>query len=205
MKIFIKTSFRRALIEKIENLSKYLVRQVSQNVAPSISYMEGRNWGWCKNESEESSDMDAREEVSLCQKTLNFTGVDNRQRFALVLAIVAFVHEKLTHHSKNMTDKHFYCTRRSYYYELKNRLVGKFVEKQQHVDNAINQICMVLDCGPWEIGETFVLSFFIIKSLTQNYKFILKFDLDLRFKFLFLQCFEKFWQAHIVKNTDKIL
>ena len=87
------------------------------------------------------------------EKVLRFSGYENRQRFALIMHVLSFVHEKLVANSEITDNNNFYCTKRSFYYELKNKIVGKFIKSQITVDHAIDEVSTMLECGPWEIGK----------------------------------------------------
>ncbi|XP_011501627.1 PREDICTED: meiotic recombination protein SPO11-1 [Ceratosolen solmsi marchali] len=67
------------------------------------------------------------------------------------MRLMSYVHYNLLQNLNNVDDD-FYCTKRAFFYSLKNEFIKRFVVKQGKVDWAINEISMLLECGPWELG-----------------------------------------------------
>ena len=131
-----------------------VVTQISQDKTPTITYVSNNNELTLQEESKKlDGNIEEFEECEKKVKSIKFTGFSGRKKFALIMHIIAFVHEKLIAYSKTSENENFYCTRRSFYYELKNKMAGKIVDKQLSVDQAVNDVSLILECGPWEIGK----------------------------------------------------
>lgn len=135
-----------------------MIEQICDEKTPSITYID-KKYSSCNN-NDESPETENSEEFIEQEKTIKFSGYELRKKFAIIMNIISYIHEKLIANSQMTNSSNFYCTRRSLYYELKNKLVGRFVENQRTIDQIVNQISMMLDCGPWEIGEFLLILFF---------------------------------------------
>ncbi|OXU23439.1 hypothetical protein TSAR_008584 [Trichomalopsis sarcophagae] len=145
---------RRFLVKLIEDTVRDLLQSVDKNETPKILFDDGRNSGWSSNSSSSmfsESEGSGTSSSGSREKTLKFTANKCRQRFALIMRVLEHVHGNLVNNLDN-SESDFYSTRRSFFYTLKNEDIKRFVKREQQVEWAINQVTMMLECGPWEIG-----------------------------------------------------
>ena len=121
-----------------------------------LEYDDGRDSGWSSCQSE-SLNCDRR------VKRLVFSASQNRQKFALIFRILDDTYQNLIKNSDKTGDD-FYCTKRALFYKFKNEVIKRFVKRQQKVEWAINQVTLLLDCGPWELGKFNINNFTLHES-----------------------------------------
>ncbi|XP_058801823.1 meiotic recombination protein W68 [Phymastichus coffea] len=153
---------RQQIISRIEDVLSDLIIAISRNETPSLVYADGKSSGWSSNSSESmgstgSDGMGDRSESSEDSvghvKMLKFSGNATRKRFAIIMRILEYVHAKLIANVDETSDS-FYCTKRAFYYSLKNEPVKRFLDKPEKVYLCIGEVATMLDCAPWEIGFT---------------------------------------------------
>lgn len=163
---------RKDLIARIEAVTlKIIAEQISARRAPCISYCSGQNVIPKLSTREEniysghSVDLQQRtiffndtliaeeqtindedtSQNSIEKTTVDFTVKSSRNKFVLMMVIIAEVHHLLL---TNTTK-----TRRSLYYDLKNKTTEYLVPHQGYVDRALNDIANLLECAPWDLSE----------------------------------------------------
>lgn len=145
---------RARLIHRIENIICELAESARRGEKPTLSYDDGKNSGWINS----CSMLPDSEPLALGShtKTIVFSGHRKRQRFALIMRVMAHVYRNLTAHLGNHVDNEFYCNKREFYYSLKNEKIKRFVRGQGNVEWAIDQVTMLLECGPWDLGKEII-------------------------------------------------
>ncbi|XP_014213397.1 meiotic recombination protein SPO11-1 [Copidosoma floridanum] len=152
-------TLRCELIRRIESITQSLVLSLSRGEKPKITYDDGRESGWTNTSNSISTSnsftQNADNQISTSSerrlKTIRFSGNQGRQRLAIIMRIFQHVHTNLIANLVK-TDDDFYHTRRAFFYSLKNEHIKRFVKKQDRVLRAINEVAMILQCGPWDIG-----------------------------------------------------
>lgn len=158
---------RQQIISRIEDVLSDLIGAISCNDTPTFTYVDAKNSGWSINSSEsisstssESMMIDEKSQSSedsgassSNMKTLKFTGNATRKRFAIIMRILEYVHAKLIANLDETSDCTFYCTKRAFYYSLKNEPIKRFVDKPEKLYLCIAEVAKMLECAPWEIGE----------------------------------------------------
>lgn len=141
------------MVKLIEDTVRDLLQSVDKNETPKILFDDGRNSGWSSNSSS-SMFSESEGSANSREKMLKFTANKCRQRFALIMRVLEHVHGNLVN-NLDSSESDFYSTRRSFFYTLKNEDIKRFVKREQQVEWAINQVTMMLECGPWELGMFF--------------------------------------------------
>ncbi|XP_011871069.1 PREDICTED: meiotic recombination protein SPO11 [Vollenhovia emeryi] len=166
---------RKNLITRIEAATLKIIEQISRERAPSISYFSGQNirlksdtrkknvYSECSAHSQQTStsssdhlsdfaqEKDADNEDTsqnsekTKRKTVDFAMTRSRNKFVLMVVIMAEAHRLLI---SNTTK-----TRRSFYYDLKTKTTTSYlVPDQTYVDRALNEVANLLKCAPWDLG-----------------------------------------------------
>ncbi|KAJ8668161.1 hypothetical protein QAD02_009824 [Eretmocerus hayati] len=149
---------RRELVQQIENLVVQVVGAISRGEKPSFRYDDGRDSGWSSCSSGQQSSCGGNSDFptnSSDSKKLKYTGTKSKQRFAVVMRVLSHAHANLVKYLENkdgIEEDEFYCTKRAFFYSLKNEDCKRFVKKQERVEWAINEATLLLDCGPWDLG-----------------------------------------------------
>ena len=178
---------RNDLIARIEAVTLKIIKQISSEQAPCISYFSGRNdisklsihkenlgcsvdpdsqvregtmfFNDALIDFVEEQSTDNRDTQNLEKTTVDFAVKSSRKKFVLMMVIMAEVHHLLL---TNTTK-----TRRAFYYDLKKETTKYLVPIQQYVDRALNDIANLLECAPWNLSEL-VRYYLIIGSLIIN-------------------------------------
>ncbi|XP_029160281.1 meiotic recombination protein W68 isoform X2 [Nylanderia fulva] len=77
------------------------------------------------------------------KKTIDFAIENSRNKFTLMVMILSEVHHLLL---TNTTK-----TKRSFYYDLKNKVTKSLMLNQRSIDCALNSVANLLDCAPWDL------------------------------------------------------
>ncbi|XP_018049212.1 PREDICTED: meiotic recombination protein W68 [Atta colombica] len=162
---------RNDLIARIEAVTLKIIKQISSEQAPCISYFSGRNdisklsthkenlgcsvdpdsqvregtmfFNDALIDFVEEQNTDNRDTQNLEKTTVDFAVKSSRKKFVLMMVIMAEVHHLLL---TNTTK-----TRRAFYYDLKKETTKYLVPIQQYVDRALNDIANLLECAPWDL------------------------------------------------------
>lgn len=164
---------RKDLVARIEVITLKIIEQISTGQAPYISYFSGQNIiskysireenyteysqlddprqgtmsfnDSLTNFADEQDSGDGDTSQNLEKTTVDFAVKSSRNKFVLMVVIMAEAHRLLL---TNTTK-----TRRSFYYDLKNETTGYLVPDQRYVDRALNDVANLLKCAPWDLSE----------------------------------------------------
>lgn len=166
---------RKDLIARIEAVTLKIIEQISSEQAPCISYFSGPNdisksstrkeniYPGCSVDPDsqvrektmffndaltdfvEEQDTNNKDTQNLEKTTVDFAVKSSRNKFVLMMVIMAEVHHLLL---MNTTK-----TRRAFYYDLKKETTNYLVSNQRYVDRALNDIANLLECAPWDLSE----------------------------------------------------
>lgn len=162
------------LIARIEAVALKIIKQISTGQLPCLSYYSNRNIATevpslrkenvsaiCQsklrsNVLSNDSLLDSTDKHNTSKEndfqnskkiTVDFTIKCSRSKFILMLMVMSEAHHLLL---TNTTK-----TKRSFYYDLKNKITKSLMPHQRSIDCAVNSVANLLECAPWNLS-TFV-------------------------------------------------
>lgn len=155
------TESRARLIARIESVTSSVIQQICSGRLPQISSSLSHNHTATdtqmslqddpSNSNLESPSLEEAEEIEEAngpitkKSSTDFAKKGSKDKFALTMTVMATAHHLLL---TNTT-----ITRRSLYYDLKNKKTLSLVPEQRYVDQAVNHVANLLNCAPWELSE----------------------------------------------------
>lgn len=170
-------TFRARLIARIESVTSSVIQQICSGRLPKISSSLSHNRTATDTQMpleddpsasnlesqypEEAEEIEEANEPITKKSSTDFVKKGSKGKFALTMTVMATAHHLLL---TNTT-----ITRRSLYYDLKNKKTLNLVPEQRCVDQAVNRVANLLNCAPWELSEC--LSYFLFSSIIEPTNF----------------------------------
>ncbi|XP_076669899.1 meiotic W68 isoform X2 [Andrena cerasifolii] len=151
------TESRARLIAGIESVTSSVIQQICSGRLPQISSPLSHNRTATDTqlsleddpsasnlESQSLEEIEETNEPVAKKSSTDFAKKGCKDKFALTMTVMAAAHHLLL---TNTT-----ITRRSLYYDLKNKKTSSLVPEQRYVDQAVNHVANLLNCAPWELN-----------------------------------------------------
>ncbi|XP_063976996.1 meiotic recombination protein SPO11 isoform X2 [Diachasmimorpha longicaudata] len=157
------SAYRKALIDRLENLALVIMRQIMARQLPKIHTSYSNTMLRPSMECDDDNENDLSNATATYAEEIHSheIGVDGgikqegrcvvdfslkrgKIKLILMMTIAAKAHKLLIANE--------YQTKRAVYYEFKGGPLRSFIEQQSITDGIINNVAKIMECNTWELG-----------------------------------------------------